>query len=292
LLPDQAGHDRRGGTEAIEGAASQVVASVVAAPPDAPTHTVGEAGEIESSPPPQGAVWADPVVVDQGPPPTVPVAVADRRPWRNTLIGVLGVGLCSVALGWWGTGILPAQDGGGLPRTVAVRIEVPGGKLWVEGVQLGGAGATIEGRPGAKLQLEARRGDSRIAARSLVLGAAGRVVLAPPDAGARDTRPVELGSDPGRVAQVAEGGVSPPADRQRRPSGPRQVGLGQLSIIAVPWARVTIDGKDVGQTPVRRYRLSAGPHKVELRNSELGKHERRQVQIQPGKLEKIRISWD
>jgi eukaryotic-like serine/threonine-protein kinase len=48
------------------------------------------------------------------------------------------------------------------------------------------------------------------------------------------------------------------------------VTMGQLSINATPWADVSVDGKDVGQTPLGNLAVAAGPHEVVLKNPQLG----------------------
>jgi hypothetical protein len=54
---------------------------------------------------------------------------------------------------------------------------------------------------------------------------------------------------------------------------------GSISINALPWANVTLDGKDLGATPVATQSLPVGPHELILRHPKLG--ERRQTVIVP-----------
>ena len=49
---------------------------------------------------------------------------------------------------------------------------------------------------------------------------------------------------------------------------------GMVSLNAVPWASVTIDGESVGDTPIGNLQLTVGPHEVVFRNSELGEQRR------------------
>ena len=56
------------------------------------------------------------------------------------------------------------------------------------------------------------------------------------------------------------------ADAGTRPFGTRPRRFGTLNLQSSPWARVTVDGKSVGQTPVLGLRLSAGRHRVTLAN--------------------------
>jgi hypothetical protein len=45
---------------------------------------------------------------------------------------------------------------------------------------------------------------------------------------------------------------------------------GALSVNAVPWAEVLIDGEKVGETPIGNVQLAIGPHEVTFRHPELG----------------------
>lgn len=299
LLPDQASRDRRGATEAL---GSPPAASVAIAPADAATRTqgaAGEAGEIVAAPPRAGApLWSDPVVVAPEPASTA----AARRPRVPTraVLAALVAGGCA-ALGWWGGGLLSSR-GDALPAVAQLSVKAPAGStIVVEGVTLGSSPVVLEGVRGTRLRLEARHADAT-ASRQAVLGAASALVLASPDAGTVSPRRGDAGlasaradvvrpaADAATAARLrADGGRR---ERPKRPAAAKVAGQGRLSVVVIPWARVKIDGKEVGQTPILGHLLGAGTHSVELHNSELGKHERRQVVIAPGKLEKIRVRWD
>jgi len=66
---------------------------------------------------------------------------------------------------------------------------------------------------------------------------------------------------------------------------------GKLAVYAVPWATVIVDGKRIGETPIKDFTLSAGSHSVELINDELGKRDKRRLSIAPNKTETIRVQW-
>jgi tRNA A-37 threonylcarbamoyl transferase component Bud32 len=298
LLPGQAGRDRRGATEAL---GSPPAASVAVAPADAATRTqgeAGEAGEIVAAPPQPGApLWSDPVVI--APEPPSPVPSRRRQIPTRALLAALVAGGCA-ALGWWGGGLLSAR-GGAPPEVAQLSVKAPAGStIVVEGVPLGPPPVALEGVRGTRLRLEARRREAT-ASTLAILGAASSLLLASPDAGAvpsprhRDGGRASARADalpPADVATVAR--VSPDLGRRERPRRPaaKVTGQGRLNVVVIPWARVKIDGKEVGQTPILGHLLGAGTHSVELHNSELGKRERRQVVIVPGKLEKIRVRWD
>ena len=73
--------------------------------------------------------------------------------------------------------------------------------------------------------------------------------------GYRESRTVQV--SPGRVATLS---VTLPK--------------GTVSLNAVPWASVSIDGQSVGDTPIGNLQLTVGPHEVVFRNSELGEQRR------------------
>ncbi len=63
--------------------------------------------------------------------------------------------------------------------------------------------------------------------------------------------------------------------------------FGFLSVNAIPWAFVKIDGEDAGTTPLLRKRLRVGWHEIELSNNRLGISVKRKVKIEEGKNEKL-----
>ena len=64
---------------------------------------------------------------------------------------------------------------------------------------------------------------------------------------------------------------------------------GTVSLNAIPWASVTIDGESVGDTPIGNLQLSAGQHEVVFRNAELGE-QRRLITVTP--QTPVRLSVD
>jgi hypothetical protein len=73
--------------------------------------------------------------------------------------------------------------------------------------------------------------------------------------GLRETRTVQV--SPGRTSAVT---VALPK--------------GTVSLNAIPWASVSIDGQNVGDTPIGNHPLTVGPHEVVFRNAELGEQRR------------------
>jgi hypothetical protein len=45
-----------------------------------------------------------------------------------------------------------------------------------------------------------------------------------------------------------------------------QVPNGSLSVNAVPWAEVLLDGTAIGETPIANYAVAPGPHELVFRN--------------------------
>jgi hypothetical protein len=49
---------------------------------------------------------------------------------------------------------------------------------------------------------------------------------------------------------------------------------GLMSLNAVPWATVSVDGENVGDTPIGNLPITIGPHEVVFRNPQLGEQRR------------------
>jgi hypothetical protein len=90
-----------------------------------------------------------------------------------------------------------------------------------------------------------------------------------------------LGFREARTVQVTAGklsviGITPPN--------------GTLSLNAIPWAHVSIDGETVGETPIGNLSLPIGPHEVVFRNPQLGE-QRRVITVTEG-YPPVRVSID
>jgi serine/threonine-protein kinase len=94
----------------------------------------------------------------------------------------------------------------------------------------------------------------------------------PPDAGVPDatrtaattTIAVDAGlaAPPALTAHPHDAGMPDAATKTARAE---PVATGNLKVVILPWAEVWVDGKPLGQTPVRT-KLSAGAHRVRLKN--------------------------
>jgi hypothetical protein len=72
------------------------------------------------------------------------------------------------------------------------------------------------------------------------------------------------------------------AKQQARQSGGGGRGGGFLTVQTTPWSAVSVDGRAIGNTPVRRHALSAGSHTVSMVNNELGVRHTQRVTITEG----------
>lgn len=69
---------------------------------------------------------------------------------------------------------------------------------------------------------------------------------------------------------------------------PISLPLGTLSINAVPWATVSVDGRAVGETPLGGVELSPGPHEVVFTHPDLGER-RQQVMVRSGGATRLSV---
>jgi hypothetical protein len=63
---------------------------------------------------------------------------------------------------------------------------------------------------------------------------------------------------------------------------------GTVNINAVPWAVVSIDGRDAGETPLGGVELSPGSHEVVFTHPELGQR-RQQVSVRSGEMTRVSV---
>ena len=117
-------------------------------------------------------------------------------------------------------------------------------------------------------------------------------VKSPPDAGVPTMDAAPKPSDAAVPVYDAASSLKVP-DTEEPPSQrePRNRGKGQLQV-TVPgsWGLVFLDGKPLGQTPVR-VTIPAGSHKLRIVNEPLGKTETHRFVLKKGKTHKIRQRW-
>ena len=104
--------------------------------------------------------------------------------------------------------------------------------------------------------------------------------------------PVADAGPPPRDAARALPDAGPPSpDAGPRSSGRRPRGSGHVSIDSSPFAVLWIDGKEVGTTPLLRYPLADGVHRV-IARTEDGRTRRISVRVRAGKHTATRITFD
>ncbi len=103
-----------------------------------------------------------------------------------------------------------------------------------------------------------------------------------------DARAVDEDGGPGdRDAGGGEPGAVPP---RARDAGAR--GSASLTVLVVPWAHVSVDGHVAGDTPLRRFRITAGSHVVAVSNEATGHAETRTIVAAPGETVELRFDLE
>lgn len=115
----------------------------------------------------------------------------------------------------------------------------------------------------------------------------------PEPAAATPVTAVDVVSESGTPAAIVEGSVSgehgdrAPASVTPNPT----VTTGTLNFDSTPWARVTLNGRVLGVTPLRGVSLPVGTHRLRLENSELGISRTVVVDIKPGQPVSRLVTW-
>jgi serine/threonine-protein kinase len=101
----------------------------------------------------------------------------------------------------------------------------------------------------------------------------GSPVVEPPDEGvapaavaAAPAAPADTGAAPAAAAAEPDAGRDAPPP----PAAVQSPGFGRLEVNCRPWARVWVDGRDVGTTPIKDLKVRAGKRRVTLQNEKLG----------------------
>jgi hypothetical protein len=306
LMPDELAQEGRGETTVLPPDEAAVVPTVAPASPDASTHTRAR----------EEAEAAVELVVPMVPPPERPppestlseMRAIRRRP-ALLLAAVAAAGICGI-LGWWiAGGLTPAVQ----PLTTAsVRVESdpPGAELWVDDLHFGKTPQVVEGQPGRLVALRARLGGRERAEKRMLAGDERWVLqldpAAPPrpasseaPASARAPRDSAASSDHRSAAASPPPPPRAPRRGTKHGSKVRQPDVratasawGYLDVLVSPWAKVRIDGRDFGHTPLRSHRLAPGKHRVEVFNPELDRRKVLTVEIAPGQRHTIRKNWE
>ncbi len=178
--------------------------------------------------------------------PVAPSLTVDSKP-RGVEVWLLQAGKPRRMLG-----TTPLTEKGVDPAlATAIRIEAKGFKPWQQDVDFS----------------KATGGDVSVTADLVAMSEDG-AVRPPPPARPKATRPRA------RRAPTA----------RARTAAPRSsaTGQGTLRINSRPWAEVSIDGRSVGNTPLMNLELSAGTHRITLRNPDFSLEKTIRVEITPG----------
>ncbi len=91
--------------------------------------------------------------------------------------------------------------------------------------------------------------------------------------------PVKVAKRGGRAGRAQKRVVTRPPVKQAAAGGR---GGGFITVQTTPWSAVSVDGRSIGNTPVRRHALSAGTHTVSMVNNELGVRHTQRVTVTEG----------
>ena len=324
LLPAEAERDQRGRTKIATPEPKPILA-----PPDAPTHTIDEsrvsyassdstnraASSMSSTTDGSTLALAETSVAPSvSTPPTSGVEASANRRVLSRDQSTRSVGAYVVyAAAFAVAAILSAawfsrSTDSGSKMWTTLAVEVPdGGSVVIDGVPIKrGHDFIVQAELGTSLDLQAvvsgRQTNKRV-----VVGEQGRVILGRQGQGARTSEsdsPEEAENtgalqDQGIVSRNDGGLFQQPDARaehvvhkvdavSRRPISPA---YGRVRIAAFPWAHVSIDGRRVGETPIRRS-LRAGRHRIVLRNPELGMKLIRHIVVRARETTKVTIDWE
>ncbi len=89
--------------------------------------------------------------------------------------------------------------------------------------------------------------------------------------------------DPGEKGSPAAGPEVEDAGAPLDEEAAKPASTGYLQVNCRPWAEVTVDGRKIGTTPIKKLRLTIGTHRVVLSNDELGFRKSYPVRVRAGK---------
>jgi hypothetical protein len=108
----------------------------------------------------------------------------------------------------------------------------------------------------------------------------------PPPPGPEPTPPDMTGPGPLPGQALPGPAQEPPPPEPKPPTRP--IRMGTVSINAVPWAEVWMEGERKGETPIE-LRLPAGEHSITLAHEQMRVIKR--VTVEPGRNESVTHSW-
>ena len=205
--------------------------------------------------------------------------------------------------------------------TLQIATEPPGARVWVDGEARGTAPITISSLDGGDHAVIVRSASGDPIKRTVTVqeGATASLVITMPGAGAFASGWLAISSAvPMQVMEKGELLGTTEAPRILLPAGAHELELvnaglgyrvtrtvtiaggqtaaftivpprGTLSVNALPWAEVWIDGQRAGETPIGNYSLPIGTHELLFRHPELGE-QRKTVTI--GAQGPVRVGVD
>ena len=203
-------------------------------------------------------------------PPSVSSFANERRPRRPLLIPliiaiVVGVAGVTGFGGWYlGTRVRADQDGA---RTTTAQLGAPA----VPAPEAGAPSGTASGSP-----VEAQE-----PAPTVVDAAPDEPDQPQPAAGDADTNPPHEEAQPPAHA--------PETRRPRRSTTATQAGNGFLNVISVPVAKVWLDRRVLGTTPLSKVRVPSGNHVLKLQAVRGAGSSQRRVSIRPDKVTYVSV---
>ena len=121
------------------------------------------------------------------------------------------------------------------------------------------------------------------------------IVAALDDAGANDVvpdapKPLVVVEPPPSPSPGARLPKTPKPTKRSTPvssvASPEE-GVGTLTVDAVPWAMVSLNGKPIGETPIARLKVAAGPLVLTFSNPETGRTRQRQLVVRAGQTQVV-----
>jgi hypothetical protein len=117
------------------------------------------------------------------------------------------------------------------------------------------------------------------------------------DAGGGPTQSRDAGDEPGAMATTAsdartpESEVDAPRNTKENDRIPKVAKKAKLTIRVRPWASISIDGKNYGQTP-QTIELNRGKHRIVLTNVGIDRVERLTVTLKAAQVKSIDKDWN
>ncbi|MCE9579157.1 MAG: PEGA domain-containing protein, partial [Deltaproteobacteria bacterium] len=84
--------------------------------------------------------------------------------------------------------------------------------------------------------------------------------------------------------------IAPDRRPAPRPIAPVAAKPGRLSIDASPWATISVDGKELGQTPLIGVAIAAGDHTIKAVGAK-GATKTFRIHVDPGATVRKKVSW-